>query len=140
MFTTQNNNIQSYAVNFTFAFDPQWEEKQLFQKFKDVMKSDIKYYRYTIYLKDLTRSRSFKTFLQKKQEMQHNIDNLPMFWFLGEQIFYLYKENQQKEKKNIAIVYRCVWSVEINKDTESEKITNISFFNYEFDQTILNVY
>lgn len=140
MFTIDNPNdeIISHFRQFNFAFDPNWDEKAVFQKFKNVIKSDPIYYKYKMYLTDLTSCRSFKTFITKKHAIQHTIDNLPIFWFLGEQIYSIYREKHQKT--NEAIYYRCVWSVNINKYTEVETISNISFYHYEYDKTILEVY
>jgi|SRR5690606_7437496 len=138
MFTTNINEFETHFRQFHFAFDPSWEEKKVFQKFKSVIKSDPVYYKYKMYLKDLTSSRTFKSFIVKKHEIQHQIDKLPMFWFLGEQIYSLYKQKYQKT--NDAVYYRCVWSVTINKLTDTETISNITFYDYEYDKSILEVY
>lgn len=139
MFTLNTNDeIVTHFRQFHFAFDPNWEEKKVFQKFKNVIKSDPIYYKYKMYLKDLTSSRSFKSFITKKHDIQHTMDNLPIFWFLGEQIYSLYKQKHQKT--NEAIYYRCVWSVHINKTNDTEVISNLTFYDYEYDKTILEVY
>ena len=138
MFTTHLDEFETHFRQFNFAFDPNWEEKKVFQKFKTVIKSDPIYYTYKIYLKDLSSSRTFKNFIVKKHEIQHQIDKLPIFWFLGEQIYSLYQQKHQKT--NDAIYYRCVWSATVNKPTGTETISNITFYDYEYDKTILEVY
>lgn len=140
MFTINNinNEIKTHFREFNFAFDPTWDEKKVFQKFKKVIKTDSIYYKYKMHLRDLSSTRSFKKFIAKKHDIQHTIDNLPMFWFLGEQIYSLFIQKNQKTSN--AIYFRCVWSVEINNLTGTEKIINMVFYNYEYDKTILDVY
>lgn len=133
-----NNKLLTQFRQFNFAFDPNWEEKKVFQKFKKVMKSDIIYYKYKINLRDLMNSRNFSSFISKKHEIQHSSDNLPMFWFLGEQIYSLYK--QKYASTDQAIYYRCVWTVEIDNEKGIEKIINLVFYDYEYEKTILDVY
>lgn len=139
MFTFNNTKETEIQFRqFNFAFDPNWEEKKVFQKFKKVIKTDKIFFKYKIYLRDLTSSRSFKSFISKKHSLQHTTNNLPMFWFLGEQVYSLYKEKHQKV--NEAVYYRCVWSVEINKVTETETILNMTFYDYEYEKSILDIY
>lgn len=126
-----NNNTK--LVNFTFIYDPAWTESDLLAKFKTEIAKDDTLYRYKLYLNDLSKIKTFAKFFIKKQKLPISTNNTqPAFWILGDLIYTSYIHN--KEKKNVAIIFRCYFIV----DYDNKNIKIELFFDHETNKTILN--
>lgn len=129
---------ENKTITFTFKYDPLWTEQFIFNMFKELIQSDIIYYKYKMYLRDIQKCKTFNSFLKQKHKITQmqiiNIEQLPIFWQLGEELYASYLKNKDKTD---AIIFRGFWTIEVNALSESERITNFIFFDYECDKSVL---
>lgn len=132
------NGKENKTISFTFSYDPLWTEQVIFNKFKELIQSDTIYYKYKMYLRDIQKCKTFKSFIKQKHKIIHtraiDSEQLPIFWQIGDEIYASYLKNKNK---NDAIILRGYWSINVDPLSKSERITNFIFFDYECDKSVL---